>query len=128
MERCLHHFSFNACDKSNEVFRKGNGVTVIKIFVDYVLNLLNTVPLNESLTRHENGCYTYLTLLKNNGSITVHTNPDKCDVHVDLSTTAIINPDVVVCYSKHYFKPFFTANRLLIDLWASAAPPGVRTF
>ena len=39
MERRLHHFSFNGCDKSNEVFRKGNGVTVIKIFV-----LLNNIP------------------------------------------------------------------------------------
>ena len=79
------------------------GSIVIEIFVDYVINLLDRIPIRDPILYFHNNSYTYIQAIQNHSYISFHSNEIRNTIHVDLNTISIINPDIITCYAKHFF-------------------------
>lgn len=108
------HLNLYNCLGSIECFRKpgkdsDNGRMILKIFVDYVLNLIDMKPVYEPLVKYygdfkENRGYSYVQLI-NTSNITIHTVSGSKDLYLDIFSCKQFDIDKVRSYSKFYFLP-----------------------
>lgn len=109
----LHLDLFN-CKKTDEIFRKPghndkNGETVLKIFIEYVLNLIDMKPVYEPLVKYygdhkSNEGFSYIQLI-NTSNINIHTVSNTKDIYIDLFSCKSFDVDKVRAFAKHYFGP-----------------------
>jgi len=108
------HLNLYECLGSHEIFSKpgsetDNGALVLKIFIDYVCNLIDVKPVYESLVkwygdRKENEGYSYVQLI-NASNIVIHTVASTKSVYIDIFSCKQFDVNTVRNYSKYYFLP-----------------------
>ncbi len=108
------HLNLYNCLGSIECFRKpgkdsDNGKMILKIFVDYVLNLIDMKPVYNPICEYYgdhafNRGYSYVQLI-NTSNITIHTVSGSKDIYIDLFSCKQFDVDKVRSYAKFYFLP-----------------------
>lgn len=104
------HINLTECLHNEIFFNSGSrGKILLKIFIEYILNLIDMKPVFEPLVEYygdfeENEGYSYVQLI-NTSNITIHTVSSTRDVYIDLFSCREFDKDKIVSYSKFYFEP-----------------------
>ena len=108
------HLNLYNCIGSREIFHKpgydkDNGALVLKIFIDYICNLIDVKPVYEPLVKYygdykENQGYSYVQLI-NASNIVIHTVSSTKSVYIDVWSCKQFDVDKVRSYAKFYFLP-----------------------
>ena len=108
------HLNLYDCLGSIECFRKpgkdkDNGALILKIFVDYVLSLIDMKPIYEPLVKYYgdhdwNKGYSYLQLI-NTSNINIHTVSSTKSVYIDIFSCRQFDVEKVRSYCKVFWIP-----------------------